>query len=171
MSIKIDKFNQSQLKNQSTDIRPGDTITVYQKIQEKGKERTQPFEGVVIAKKHGKGVSSTITVRKISSGVGVEKIFPLHSPTIERIEITKRAKVRRSKLYFLRGAKGKKARLKRKDFVKIIAEEKPKEEATEEPIKEEPKEVPGEEPKEEAPKEEKEEPKKEEATEEPEPKK
>lgn len=110
------------------DIRPGDTVRVYQKIKEKDKERVQVFEGVVLARKHGKGVSATITVRKVISGVGVEKIFPIHSPTIEKIEISKRGKARRAKLYYLRTAKGKKARLKRKEFAEAIAEEEPKEE-------------------------------------------
>ena len=95
-------------------IRPGDTVKVYQKIKEKDKERLQAFEGVVLARKHGKGISATITVRKVISGVGVEKIFPIHSPAIEKIEVLKKSKVRRAKLYYLRTAKGKKAKLKRK---------------------------------------------------------
>ena len=96
------------------EIKPGDTVKVYQKIKEKDKERLQAFEGIVLARKHGKGISATITVRKVISGVGVEKIFPIHSPNIEKIEILKRSKVRRAKLYYLRTAKGKKAKLKRK---------------------------------------------------------
>lgn len=95
-------FTQSQLKNDLPDIRPGQTVCVYQKIKEKEKERVQAFEGMVIAVKHGKGINATFTVRKISSGIGVEKIFPLHSPNIEKIEILSSAKVRRAKLYFLR---------------------------------------------------------------------
>jgi len=93
------------------------------------KEKTQVFEGIVIAKKHGSEIGATITVRKIIGGVGVERIFPLHLPSIEKIEVLRRSKVRRAKLYFLRTAKGKRARLKRKEFVEAIAEEKPKEEA------------------------------------------
>lgn len=123
MSVKLDKFNQSQLKKNVPDIRPGDTVLVHQKIKEGEKERIQIFEGIVIAKKHGKGISATITVRKVVDGVGVERIFPMHSPSIEKIEISKRAKARRSKLYYLRTAKGKKARLKKKDFSAAIAEE------------------------------------------------
>ena len=113
MSIKLENFNKSHLKTDQPDIKPGDTIKVYQKIKEKDKERIQVFEGQVLAKKHGKGISGTITVRKIISGVGVERIFPIHAPIIEKIEIVKRAKARRAKLYYLRTAKGKKARLKR----------------------------------------------------------
>ena len=125
MTTKIENFKKSQLKTDLPDIRPGDTIRVHQKIKEKDKERIQLFEGLVLAKKHGKGISSTITVRKVVSGVGVERIFPLHSPNIEKIEISKRGKVKRAKLYYLRKAKGRKARLKRKDFIGVIPEESP----------------------------------------------
>ncbi len=131
MSKLLDKFNKEQLKN-LPDIRPGDTIKVHQKIKEQDKERIQIFEGVIIAKKHGKGISGTITVRKVVEGIGVERIFPIHSPLIAKIEVVKHGKVRRAKLYYLRTAKGKKARLKRKDFAVAIAEE-----PTEEPITEE----------------------------------
>ncbi len=120
---KIEKFNKEQLKKGSDDIRPGDTIKVHQKIKEKDKQRIQVFEGLVLARKHGKGISSTITVRKLVSGIGVERVFPLHSPNIEKIEIVKRGKVRKAKLYYLRKAKGKKARLKKVDFEQIIASE------------------------------------------------
>lgn len=122
MPTKIETFTKIQLKKGLPDIRPGDTIRVYQKVKEKDKERLQAFEGVVLARKHGKGISATITVRKVISGIGVEKIFPIHSPAIEKIEVLKRGKVRRAKLYYLRTAKGKKARLKRKDFAKAMAE-------------------------------------------------
>jgi len=108
--------NQATLVDKS-EIKPGMTIRVYQKIKElniKGeeKERVQYFEGIVIARKHGNEIGATITVRKISDGIGVEKIFPLNLPTIEKIEIKKRAKVRRAKLYFLK--RGYKKRLKEK---------------------------------------------------------
>ncbi len=112
MPTKLEKFNKTQLKTNLPEIRPGDTVKVYQKIKEKNKERIQVFEGQVLARKHGKGVSATITVRKVVSGIGVERTFPLHSPTIEKIEVSKRGKARRAKLYYLRTAKGKKARLK-----------------------------------------------------------
>ena len=109
-------------------IRPGDTLKVHQKIKEGEKERIQIFEGIVIAKKHGEGVSGTITVRKVVDGVGVERIFPIHSPLLSKIEVVKSAKVRRSKLYYIRNAKGKKARLKLKDFAGAVTTEEPKEE-------------------------------------------
>ena len=129
MSSKIELFNKKQLRKEGLDIRVGDNIRIHQAIQEKGKERTQVFEGVVIAKKHGKGASSTITVRRVVSGVGVENILPFHSPSLKKIEVLKRAKTRRAKLYYLKTAKGKKTRLKRKDLAEAIVfeEEKPKE--------------------------------------------
>src|SRR5574337_1122008 len=88
------------------EMRAGDTVKVHQKIKEGDKERIQIFEGVVIARKHGKGVSSTITVRKVVEQVGVEKILPVHSPDIDKIEVVKPDKARRSKLYYLRTAIG-----------------------------------------------------------------
>jgi len=114
MPTKTETTTKVQLKKALPDIRPGDTVKVYQKIKEKDKERIQAFEGIVLARKHGKGISATITVRRVVSGIGVEKIFPIHSPIIEKIEVLKRSKVRRAKLYYLRTAKGKKARLKKK---------------------------------------------------------
>lgn len=83
-------------------MRAGDTVRVHQKIQEKGKTRLQVFEGLVLARKHGDEAGATFTVRKVTSGVGVEKIYPLYSPNIDKLEIVKRAKVRRSKLYYIR---------------------------------------------------------------------
>ena len=94
------------------DVRAGDTVKVHVKIQEKGKTRIQTFEGLVLARKHGSENGGTITVRKVSNGVGVERIFPIYSPVIESIEITRRAKVRRSKLYFLRDVVAKAMRYK-----------------------------------------------------------
>jgi len=91
------------------EFRVGDTIKVFYRIREEGKERIQPFDGIVIARK-GAGVSKTFTVRKIASqGIGVERIFPLHSPNIQKIEVLKKGKVRRAKLYYLRERIGKKA--------------------------------------------------------------
>jgi large subunit ribosomal protein L19 len=86
----------------SVDMRPGDTVKVHLKIQEKGKTRIQIFEGLILALKHGKEAGATFTVRKVSGGYGVERIFPLYSPSIDKIEITKRAQVRRAKLYYIR---------------------------------------------------------------------
>jgi large subunit ribosomal protein L19 len=130
----------SQLNAKLPDLRPGTTVKVHQKIKEGDKERIQIFEGLIIAKKHGKGISATITVRKVVDGVGVERIFPMHSPAIEKIEIVKAGKVRRSKLYYLRTAKGTKSRLKKKEFAAAIApQESPMisiEETPEEPVME-----------------------------------
>jgi large subunit ribosomal protein L19 len=121
MATKLDIFNQKQLKT-LPDIRPGYTVVVHQKIKEGNKERIQPYKGIVIARKHGKGINATITVRKISGGIGVEKIFPIHSPVIEKIEVLAKAKVRRAKLYFLRERSGKSARLKAKSgLVEAVA--------------------------------------------------
>lgn len=89
-------------ERQKLDFRSGDTVRVQQKIQEKGKTRLQAFEGLVLARKHGKEAGATFTVRRIASGVGVEKIFLLYSPMIDKIEVVKRAKVKQSKLYHIR---------------------------------------------------------------------
>lgn len=103
-------------KKSKQDVRPGDTVKVYQKIPVQTsadkKEKTQIFEGLVIARKHGSEPGATITVRKEVSGIGVEKIFPVHSPLIDKIEITRRGKARRAKLYYLRKAKGQRAKIK-----------------------------------------------------------
>lgn len=114
MPNKVEEFKKQFLKNNLPEIKPGNTVRVYQKIKEGDKERIQAFEGVVLARKHGKGVSATFTVRAVIGGVGVEKTYPLHSPTIEKIEVLSEAKVRRAKLYYLRQRSAKKARLKRK---------------------------------------------------------
>ncbi|MBI2062679.1 MAG: 50S ribosomal protein L19 [Candidatus Yanofskybacteria bacterium] len=108
-------FNSTLSTNKTLpDIRSGQTVKVYQKIKEGAKTRTQIFEGIVIAQKHGSGSSATITVRKISNGVGVERIFPLHSPAVEKFEIIKTAKVRRAKLYYLRHKTARETRKKTK---------------------------------------------------------
>ena len=131
MTTLLEQFNKDQEKK-LPDLRSGDTVKVHQKIKEGDKERIQIFEGVIIAKKHGTGISGTMTVRKIVDGVGVERVYPIHSPSIDKIEIVRSAKVRRSKLYYLRTAKGKKAKLKRKDFAAVIADEPAEEKITEE---------------------------------------
>jgi large subunit ribosomal protein L19 len=133
MSKKIEIFLKPFLKENLSEVRPGDTVSVYQKIREGEKEKIQTFEGVVIARKHGKEIGATITVRKVISGIGVERIFPLHSPTIEKIEILKRGKVRRAKLYYLRKAKGKKGKLKKREFTNIADKEQSPEEISEIP--------------------------------------
>src|SRR4051812_27132029 len=92
------------------DLRVGDTVKVHQKIEEKGKYRIQLFEGLVLARKHGSEAGATFTVRRVASGVGVEKVFPLYSPMIDKIEITKRSRVRRAKLYFIREKVAREAR-------------------------------------------------------------
>lgn len=112
MTKQVTEFTQESMKKDLPEINPGDTVRVHQKIKDKDKEKIQIFEGMVIAKKHKKELGATITVRKVSSGVGVEKIFPIHSPVIAKIEVTKTRKVRRAKLYYMRTAKGKRAQLK-----------------------------------------------------------
>jgi large subunit ribosomal protein L19 len=119
-------------KRAKLDLRVGNTVRVYQKIQEKGKVRLQAYEGLIIAHKHGTEAGATITVRRTASGVGMEKIFQVYSPNIEKFEVTKRAKVRRAKLYFIRDkdAREVRRRLKRvhgflveaEDADKIVAE-------------------------------------------------
>jgi large subunit ribosomal protein L19 len=104
-------LTESQMKAEPPVANVGDTVRVHVRIKEGARERIQVFEGTVIAKKHG-GIHQTITVRRVSYGVGVEKIFPLHSPTIEKIETVRRGKVRRAKLYYLRDRVGKKAKVK-----------------------------------------------------------
>jgi large subunit ribosomal protein L19 len=114
------------------DFRTGDTVRVHVRIREGDKERTQVFEGVVIRRRRG-GSDGSFTVRKVSYGVGVERIFPQDSPSVERIEIKSRGHVRRSRLYFLRDLRGKKARLRSKlrDFAALVPEEGVDERATE----------------------------------------
>ncbi len=110
-NLLIADITASQLRSDVPDFRPGDSLKVYVRIVEGTRERIQLFEGVVIARK-GAGISETFTVRKISYGVGVERTFPVNSPKIDSIEVTKRGKVRRAKLYYLKGLSGKAARIK-----------------------------------------------------------
>lgn len=107
----ISKINKEQLKSDVPEFRAGDNVKVSVKVVEGTNERIQVFEGVVI-KRHGTGIQATYTVRKITSGVGVERIFPLHSPRVAKLEVTRRGSVRRSKLYYLRDRHGKSARIK-----------------------------------------------------------
>jgi large subunit ribosomal protein L19 len=107
----MELVEREQLRTDLPDFRAGDTIRVHVKIVEGEKETIQPFEGVVIRKKKG-GIRSTFTVRKISYGIGVERVFPLHSPRLDRIDVISRGKVRRAKLFYLRSLKGKAARIR-----------------------------------------------------------
>ena len=107
----VDRVEAKEMKKEVTDVHIGDTVKVHMRIVEGEKERIQVIEGVVI-KMRGGGVRKTLTVRKISFGIGVERIFPFHSPRVEKIEVVKRAKIRQAKLYYLRELRGKAARLK-----------------------------------------------------------
>ena len=109
----IKELNKEALQNEVAHVQIGDTVRVHVKVKEGSRERIQVFEGIVIAKKHG-GIEETITVRRISYGVGVEKVFPVHSPSIDHIEVVRNGKVRRAKLYYLRGRVGKAAKVKEK---------------------------------------------------------
>jgi large subunit ribosomal protein L19 len=110
------------------DLRAGDTVRVWQKIQEKGKTRLQAFEGLVLARKHGREAGATFTVRRVASGVGVEKIFPLYSPMIDKIEVVKRSKVRRAKLYHIREKAAKEIRRQMRN-IRAVKETEPEVEA------------------------------------------
>lgn len=111
MSNIITEITKEQLRSDLPTFRPGDTVRVHVKVVEGTRERIQVFEGVVI-KRRGGGISETFTVRKISYGVGVERTFPVHTPKIARLEVIRRGKVRRAKLYYLRNLRGKAARIK-----------------------------------------------------------
>ena len=112
---RLDSIEKTQLRDGIPDFQSGDTVRVHVRIKEsETKERLQAFEGVVIARKHG-GARETITVRKTSFGVGVERIFPLHATIVDHIDVVKRGRVRRAKLYYLRGLRGKAARIRERD--------------------------------------------------------
>lgn len=112
---RLDEVDKPQLRESLPAFQPGDTVRVHVRIKEsETKERLQVFEGIVIARKHG-GIRETITVRKTSFGVGVERIFPLHATIVDHIDVIKRGRVRRAKLYYLRGLRGKAARIREKD--------------------------------------------------------
>jgi large subunit ribosomal protein L19 len=111
---RLDNIEETQLKDNIPNFQPGDTLKVHVRIKEGNKERLQVFEGICIARKHG-GSRETVTVRKVSFGVGVERIFPLHATVIDHIDVTRRGKVRRAKLYYLRDLRGKAARIKERD--------------------------------------------------------
>jgi large subunit ribosomal protein L19 len=112
---RLDNIENQQLRKNIPEFQPGDTVRVHVRIKEsETKERLQAFEGVVIARKHG-GIRESITVRKTSFGVGVERIFPLHATIIDHIDVVKRGRVRRAKLYYLRNLRGKAARIRERD--------------------------------------------------------
>ena len=112
MNDIIKKIEAEQLKENAPEFHVGDTVKVYGKIKEGNRERVQVFEGLVLKRQNGKGISGTFTVRKISFGCGVERTFPLHTPIIEKIEVTRRGKVRRAKLNYIRSLSAKAARIK-----------------------------------------------------------
>ncbi len=107
----LQQFSDKYMKEEAPSVRVGDTVRVHIRVKEGSRERIQVFEGTVIAKKHG-GIDESITVRRISYGVGVEKVFPLHAPAVEKIELVRRGKIRRAKLYYLRDRVGKAAKVK-----------------------------------------------------------
>jgi large subunit ribosomal protein L19 len=108
---KVDLVEKPRLREDLPDFRPGDTLRVHARVAEAGRERIQVFQGVVIGRQGG-GLRETFTVRKVSFGVGVERTFPVHSPTVARIEVLSRGRVRRAKLYYLRERRGKRARIR-----------------------------------------------------------
>ena len=113
MADVINEIEREELRKDALDFAPGDTVKVLYLVKEGSKERIQAFEGICIARKHG-GIDETFMVRKISGGIGVERIFPLHAPTVKGVELVRRGKVRRAKLYYLRGRKGKATRITEK---------------------------------------------------------
>jgi large subunit ribosomal protein L19 len=113
MSDLLRELTQEQLRQDIPQFAPGDTVRVLYRVREGEKERIQAFEGVCISRRGG-GISESFTVRKISSGIGVERIFPMHAPTVKGVEVVRRGRVRRAKLYYLRGLRGKAARIQEK---------------------------------------------------------
>lgn len=141
MNNKLIAINQEiRTGKKVPDLKSGDIVKVYRKIKEGGKERIQAFEGIIIAIKGNQSSSPIITVRKVSQGVGVELILPIHSPQIDRIEVIKHAKVRRSKLYFMRDKSVKALKMKYEDIKQVIEEAPEKTEETATPAEEAPKE-------------------------------
>ena len=119
--MSMTTIEKNALRTDIPEIRPGDSVRVVQKVREGDKERLSSFEGLVIARKHGKGVSATFTVRKVVSGIGVERIFPLHSPVISKIEVLRHSKVRRAKLYYIREKAAKETRKRMKSYLAVAA--------------------------------------------------
>lgn len=129
-SVKFIVSPVDMAERKKLDLRAGDTVKVSQKIQEKGKTRLQVFEGLVLAVKHGKEAGATFTVRRVASGVGVEKIFPLYSPMIDKITVTKRSRVRRAKLYHIRHKATKEIKRQMRNTRQVIAVDEPEVEET-----------------------------------------
>jgi len=125
MNKRVAEFNKTQRNDSIPELQAGDVVKIHRKIKEGEKERIQIFEGIIIAIKGGQSSSRMITVRKVSGGIGIELILPIYSNNIEKIEIVKRAKVRRGKLYYLRGVTAKKSRMKYKDLSEFITQEEP----------------------------------------------
>lgn len=123
MNNKIIEFNQTQRSKKFPDFQAGDVVKVHRKIKEGDKERIQVFQGIIISIKGRQSSSPMITVRKVSDGIGVELILPIFSPGIEKIEVIKRARIRRSKLFYLRGLTAKKSRMKYKELAEFIPED------------------------------------------------
>ena len=137
MDKKIIEFNQKERGDKKMDFQAGDVVKVFLKIKEGEKERTQMFEGLIIAVKGGQSSSPTITVRKVSHGVGVEMILPVLSKNVQKIELIKRAKVRRAKLYYVRSLTAKQSRMKYKDLKEFISEEEKPAQSEKEVVSEE----------------------------------
>lgn len=137
MQKKVIEFNKELRGANMTEFAAGEVVKVYRKIKEGDKERIQIFEGIIIAVKGGQSSSPTITVRKVSNGIGVELIIPIFSPSVEKIEKVKSAKIRRAKLYYLRGLTAKKSRMKYTDAEAIVPEEQIEAPVSEEVVAEE----------------------------------
>lgn len=118
MATIIDKIERRSMRLDIPDFVPGDTINVHVKIKEGEKERIQQFKGVVTRRRNNKNPRATVTVRKVSDGIGVERVFPLYSPVVDKVEVLRKGRVRRAKLYYLRERTGKAARIKEKAFVR-----------------------------------------------------
>lgn len=117
LTIMTTDIEKNFMRTDVPEIKSGDTVRVVQKIKEGEKERLSAFEGIVIAKKHGNGITGTFTVRKVVDGIGVERIFPLHSPMISRVEVLRHAKTRRAKLYYIREKAAREVRRRMRSFV------------------------------------------------------
>lgn len=118
--VLLQEIEKKYLKADMPHLKPGDTVKIYQSIKEGEKQRVQMYQGLVIKKSSGSGVGKTFTVRKVVGEIGVEKIFPLHSPTITKIEVMKHSRVRRAKLYYMRKRSGKEARMKEKQDRQLV---------------------------------------------------